>query len=73
MYKKNISAPTEILIRRDALIFFMNVNNSLGCANVRTSVQFCKQKIAKILFFFEGIPKYIVCIKEQSCNKMICF
>ena len=67
----------EILIRRVAfkILFYMIEieNNSLGCANVRTSVQFCKQKIAKILFFFEGIPKYIVCIKEQSCNKMICF
>lgn len=48
-------------------------DNSLGCANVRTSVQFWKRKIAKILFFFERIPKYIVCIKEQGCNKMICF
>ena len=67
----------EILIRRVAfkILFYMIEieNNSLESANVRTSVQFCKRKIAKILFFFEGIPKYIVCIKEQSCNKMICF
>lgn len=67
----------EILIRRVAfkILFYMIEieNNSSESANVRTSVQFCKQKIAKILFFFEGIPKYIVCIKEQSCNKMICF
>ena len=48
-------------------------NNSLESANVRTSVQFCKRKIAKILFFFERVPKYIVCIKKQGCNKMICF
>ena len=46
-------------------------NNSLESANVQTSVQFCKRKIAKILFFFERIPKYIVCIKKQGCNKMI--
>lgn len=48
MYKKNISVGAEILIRRVALnVIFMIVNNSLESANVRTSVQFCKQKIAK--------------------------
>ena len=48
-------------------------HNDKDPANVRTSVQFCKRKIAEILFFFERIPKYIVCIKKQGCNKMICF
>lgn len=50
MYKKNISVGAEILIRRVALnviLMIVIVNNSLESANVRTSVQFCKRKIAK--------------------------
>ena len=38
----------------------MIISNSLGCANVRTSVQFCKRKIAKKETFLADCSKLVI-------------